>query len=421
MPDRTPVKALADLATLRTEKIVGAKDAGMPYVGLEHMASGEPFLLGTALANSSISTNSVFCRGDILFGKLRPNLRKSLAARFDGYCSTDILVLQPNTGFDSGFVSRVFQREEVFDEAVRTAEGTKMPRTSWARLRQYEVFVPDADAERAAIAGILDAADEAIERTEALIGKLKAIKAGLLYDLLTRGLNDNGELRDPERHPEDFIDTPVGCIPRVWKTVPLGQCLQEPPQNGIYKPPRKIGRGTLLVGQTCITRDRVIDWGLSRRAEVSDGEIQRFGLITDDILISRVFATVDGVGLPALVPRTLEPAVYESNMLRLRWNPEVVLPRLAFLFLLGSRARRHVRATVNSSTQNSINQAALMRMPVIRPPREEQRTIVATLAAHQEWIHSEEVLAAKLKALKKGLMQDLLSGRVHVGGQEATI
>lgn len=83
MPDRTPVKALADLATLRTEKIVGAKDAGKPYIGLEHMASGEPFLLGTARAGSSISTNSIFYRGDILFGKLRPNLRKSLAALFD--------------------------------------------------------------------------------------------------------------------------------------------------------------------------------------------------------------------------------------------------------------------------------------------------------------------------------------------------
>lgn len=177
--------ALADIATLRIEKTVGAKDGSKPYVGLEHIASCDPVLLGTAGAASSVSINSVFYRGDVLFGKLRPNLRKSLLAPFDGYCSTDILVLQPNAGFDVRFVSRVFQLEEVFDEAVRTAEGTKMPRTSWARLKGFSVFVPDDDSERAAIADILDAAEARSKAEEAYLSKLKAIKKGLMQDLLT--------------------------------------------------------------------------------------------------------------------------------------------------------------------------------------------------------------------------------------------
>jgi len=194
MTDRVPSRKLVELATLRTEKVVGAKNANKPYVGLEHMASGEPFLLGTARADSSISTNSIFYRGDILFGKLRPNLRKSLAAPFDGYCSTDILVLQPNHGFDAGFVSRVFQREEVFNEAVRTAEGTKMPRTSWARLKHYQVFVPHAKAEQGAIAHILDATDQAIAKTEALIANRSA-------DRQTQGHQAGPASRSPDPRP----------------------------------------------------------------------------------------------------------------------------------------------------------------------------------------------------------------------------
>ena len=43
------------------------------------------------------------------------------------------------------------------------------------------------------------------------------MKQGLLHDLLTRGIDDNGELRDPDRHPEQFKDSPLGRIPREWE------------------------------------------------------------------------------------------------------------------------------------------------------------------------------------------------------------
>ena len=68
------------------------------------------------------------------------------------------------------------------------------------------------------IAEVLDTLDEAIRRTELVIAKLEQIKQGLLHDLLTRGIDDNGELRDPDRHPEQVKDSPLGRIPRAWQT-----------------------------------------------------------------------------------------------------------------------------------------------------------------------------------------------------------
>lgn len=56
--------------------------------------------------------------------------------------------------------------------------------------------------EQRRIADTLDTLGDAIHQTERLIAKLRQMKRGLLHDLLTRGLDDNGELRDPERHPE---------------------------------------------------------------------------------------------------------------------------------------------------------------------------------------------------------------------------
>jgi type I restriction enzyme S subunit len=65
---------------------------------------------------------------------------------------------------------------------------------------------------------VLDASDAAIQRTDTLINKLKWMKAGLLNDLLTRGLDRAGKLRDSVRHPEQFEDKkPFGLIPKGWE------------------------------------------------------------------------------------------------------------------------------------------------------------------------------------------------------------
>jgi type I restriction enzyme S subunit len=58
--------------------------------------------------------------------------------------------------------------------------------------------------------------DEAIAKTEAVIAKLRQVRAGLLHDLLTRGFDEHGQLRDPIAHPEQFQDSPLGRIPRGW-------------------------------------------------------------------------------------------------------------------------------------------------------------------------------------------------------------
>ncbi len=96
--EASPYHALSTLVSPVDAKITVRKDPTKPYVGLENIASRGAHLTGWALASSSISTNSIFQAGDVLFGKLRPNLRKCVVVPFDGYCSTDILVLRPNTG-----------------------------------------------------------------------------------------------------------------------------------------------------------------------------------------------------------------------------------------------------------------------------------------------------------------------------------
>src|SRR5438105_1966137 len=126
---------LSQLVSLVIEKVTVNKDSTKPYVGLEHIPSNGSMLLSVGSATDSVSTNNVFRSGDTLFGKLRPRLRKSVRVNMDGYCSTDILVLRPANSADAKFVSFVLQSDPIFAEAIRTEEGTKMPRCSWQSLQ----------------------------------------------------------------------------------------------------------------------------------------------------------------------------------------------------------------------------------------------------------------------------------------------
>ena len=81
-------------------------------------------------------------------------------------------------------------------------------------------------SEQRRIAVVLDTVDEAITETNALIMKLKQVRAGLLHGLLTCGLDEHDQLRDPIAHSEQFQDSHLGRIPKGWEVMRLGSCAQ---------------------------------------------------------------------------------------------------------------------------------------------------------------------------------------------------
>ena len=325
----------------------------------------------------------------------------------------DTIIFSPEPGSDPVFLSYASNRGAAARFKSRLGQGSSVIHIGARHLQDLPLWLPPLPEQRK-IAEVLDTIDDAIRKTEEIITKLKRVKQGLLHDLLTRGIDDNGELRDPERHPEQFKDSPLGRIPQGWEVLPLVDCLISTPTNGIYKPASLIGRGCLLVGQTAFTADRSVDYSLARRAVVSPAEIERYGLAQGDVLVSRVFATLRGVGQPTLVPALPEPAVYESNMMRLRVDRSVVLSLLVFHCLRSRAVRRLVESGANISNQASINQKTLNGLPIYVPPQTEQRLIVARIDTLDGRRRAEARGLAKLALLKQGLMEDLLTGRVRV-------
>jgi type I restriction enzyme, S subunit len=99
--------------------------------------------------------------------------------------------------------------------------ATTVKHLSIKDVQKASGLIPKKEIQRK-IAAILETIDQAIERTEALIHKYQQIKAGLMHDLFTRGLTDDGKLRPPrEKAPELNQETPIGWIPKGWDLLPL--------------------------------------------------------------------------------------------------------------------------------------------------------------------------------------------------------
>ena len=99
-------------------------------------------------------------------------------------------------------------------------EATGVPSLSRDLLYQISTPTPPPD-EQAKIAEVLSTVDRAIEQTEALIAKQQRIKTGLMQDLLTRGIDEHGNLRSEQTN--EFKDSPLGRIPVEWDARPLSE------------------------------------------------------------------------------------------------------------------------------------------------------------------------------------------------------
>ncbi len=154
-----------------------------PYVGLEHLARGFPAFVGRGMESDIKSSKTKFKIGDILFGKLRPYLRKGAQADFDGISSTDILVFRVEDQCASDFLKYLVHSDEFIDYAKSTTSGVQHPRTSWPSLKEFHLSLP-ALPEQKKIAYNLSIIQKRIDVAQTKKIKLEDLFRTLLHELM---------------------------------------------------------------------------------------------------------------------------------------------------------------------------------------------------------------------------------------------
>jgi len=133
---------LENIFILRKEQINPQNQTGIiSYVGLENIESNSGNLVGeiNAEMKSIKSIKNVFKKGDILYGKLRPNLNKVWLANIDGICSTDILVLTCKTEHSPELYELILRSDDFNKEVLNGLKGAQLPRVSFNYMAKIQI------------------------------------------------------------------------------------------------------------------------------------------------------------------------------------------------------------------------------------------------------------------------------------------
>jgi type I restriction enzyme S subunit len=314
--------------------------------------------------------------------------------------------------FDKRFVLHWLNSAENLKNASDKAAGSTRSRISRSNLGKLPIPEPDLN-EQGLIAQVLDTLDTAIRETEAIIVKLKAVKHGLLHDLLTRGIAANGELRPPQAEaPHLYKESPLGWIPMEWEVVTL-----ESVSKTVTSGSRDWARfyadsGALFVRIGNLTREhinfRYESTMYVRPPRNADG--QRTRLESGDILIS---ITAD-LGIVGVVPDGLGEAYINQHIALVRPDLDAVNSRFVGHYLAGPIAQTYISKLNDAGAKAGLNLPTIRSLVTAKPLRSEQDLIATRLDEIDNRIQNATAESAKLRELKAGLMDDLLTGRVRV-------
>ena len=287
------------------------------------------------------------------------------------------------------------------------ATGTTAQGIQRAKLEKIPLTLPTV-LEQRSIAAVLSWLDRAIEQTEALIAKQQRIKAGLMQDLLTKGIDHHGNIRFEENH--EFKDSPLGRIPNEWGLEPLLQSVPIADYGISVSLDDENGIPVLRMNNLKSGEIDLADLKFS-----ASNEAKKLLLRPFDVLFNRT-NSIEHVGRTSIWRGQIEKASFASYLVRLLPNLNKLLPEYLNYWcnLESTQIAMRVYATIGVHQVN-INPTNLRKLLFSFPTDlEEQRRIVDMIDQQTRAIHIEGRNLEKLKAVKQGLMQDLFTGEVSV-------
>lgn len=254
--------------------------------------------------------------------------------------------------------------------------------------------------EQTKIAEILSTVDRAIEQTEALIAKQQRIKTGLMQGLLTRGIDEHGNLRSEEA---DWNYTSVG---RHLRTIEQGwspdceNVSAASGQWGVLKTTSVVWEGFRY------HENKLLPPHLKPR--------KRYEVKVGDVLMTRAGPN-SRVGVVAFVYETQPQLMLSDKLYRL--IPDNSLDAEFLVLALASERTQRYLSTLKTGlaeSQTNISQDIVRSLQIPLPCKKEQVQIAKTIRSARERLYSDVRLLAKMRLLKTALMQDLLTGKVRV-------
>ncbi|PKM18778.1 MAG: type I restriction endonuclease subunit S [Gammaproteobacteria bacterium HGW-Gammaproteobacteria-15] len=345
------------------------------YIGLEHLDSRSLKIKRWGLiAEDNPSFTRVFKRGNILFGKRRPYLKKAAIAEFDGICSGDILVLDvKEKTIPKDIFYYLVSSNKVWKEAIRSSSGSLSPRTKFKSLSEIEFSLPKKE-QLVSSENFITLAKKIIAESRHLSLAVSDTAKSSIRSLLRYGNVNKAQLTNYGK---------LGSVPAHWEWKNLGDLAKkgEPAiRTGPFGSALKADHWCLK-GRPVITIGCLGEYGYDQYEELYINEgyalnLQQYSVKKGDIVFSRVA----DIGRSILIDDETSGAIISSNLMKISLDERRVDPRFYFYSIKYSPIILHqITKFTNSGGRLLVTSKDLKKIKFPTPPYNEQIKIADSI------------------------------------------
>ena len=326
---------------------------------------------------------------DIMIGRYGASIGKILTG-LDGAYNVALVKTIPSNKLDRNYFYH-YLNASYFQNFIQNA-GSRAAQAGFNKeeLKELQIGLPPIPTQQK-IAAILDEADALRRKDKALLAKYDELLEAVFYDMFG----------DPVKNEKG------------WGIEKIEHLIKDGPQNGLYKHSNDYGNGVPILRIDSFYDGVVNDIDKLKRVRASEDEINLFQIYENNIVINRVNSR-SHLGKCAIIPKLLEPTVFESNMMRIEVDVEKVIPRyFSQIFSHSSTKKQILGRAKDAVNQASINQQDVKSFIIPLPPIKLQNDF-AKIASQieslksqiiQQQTHSEDLFQSLMQQAFKGELE----------------
>ncbi len=415
IPEDWQVVKLEEVLSINPSKTTGLSESfKVSFVGMADVSADAKLICHHPRNYKEVAKGfTSFIDGDVLVAKITPCFENGKGALVTGltngigFGSTEFHVLRAN---DKSCISNKFIYYHTISHPFREVGKGNMTGSAGQKrvpkefISRYTILLPPLP-EQQKIAEILSTVDAKIEVIEERIEQTQELKKGLMQRLLTRGIGHT-----------QFKDSPLGEIPASWEVKKVNDfilnkkgAMKIGPFGSQLKKDLFVVEGYKVYGQENIF-EKDLNYGDRFITKDHFNRLKSCELLPGDFIISMMGT----IGKCLVVPEGISRGIMDSHLLRLQldsckiasvflnqlFNSPIVLLQVDKLAVGG------IMAGLSSSIVNQIN------FPI--PTLSEQYEIAKILSSVDEKLEVLRDKKSQYQELKRGLMQQLLTGKLRV-------
>jgi type I restriction enzyme S subunit len=375
--------------------------------------------LETAADQGASSDKYLVEPGDLIYSKIRPELNKVCIAEGRWLCSADMYPIKIRKGYNTRFLKYLMLSRQFVRLMVNDSMRVAMPKVNRDTLEAARVLLPSLDEQRA-IAAYLDREteriDALIEKKEQLIDLLEEKRKSLISRVVTKGLDDDVEMKD------SGVEW-LGEIPAGWDVVRL-KFLTEV-QSGIAKGKRygdDVETVELPYLRVANVQEGFLNLDEISEIEVAVDEVDRYLLQAGDVLMTEG-GDYDKLGRGTVWTGNIEPCLHQNHIFAVR--PHSIESEWVALITQAQYAKHFfIMQSVQSTNLASISRSSLQDLPVVVPPPGSRQVILDHVDRETEridvLIDKIETAIDRLKEYRTALISAAVTGQIDVRGERET-